>query len=139
MKRLLLYVFLFFPCLASAENQLNKHLGGQIPTVNFLQVFAWLALVILLIVGAAYVLKRLNGVKLGQRNGITVKSSLHLSTREKVLLVNVGETNLLIGVAQGNIRTLHVFNVDPLPQQDTSDQASFITQLQKYMQRGVEK
>jgi flagellar protein FliO/FliZ len=55
-----------------------------------------------------YALRRFN--RMGQARGapLRVLGSASVGTRERVVLLEAGEQQLLIGVAQGSVRTLHV-------------------------------
>ena len=48
-----------------------------------------------------------------QSSGMKIISSLPLGTREKLVLVEVGGKQLLLGVTSSQINTIHVFD-DPL-------------------------
>lgn len=75
-----------------------------------LQVFGSLLLVFGCIFGLIFLLKKLNGLPAGNRSPIRVIGTVRVGAREKILLVEAGEQQLLVGVATGNIRTLHVFD-----------------------------
>jgi flagellar protein FliO/FliZ len=84
------------------------------PLAGTLQSLAALGAVVLAILGTAWLLRRL------QRGG-TVGSTLvrtiaatPVGPRERVVLVEVQDTWLVLGVAQGSVRTLHT-----LPRADT--------------------
>jgi flagellar protein FliO/FliZ len=68
-----------------------------------------LLLVIALVLGAAWVLRRLTGTPTGGSQRMQVLSQLSLGTRERAVLVRVSGQDLLLGVAAGSVRTLHVF------------------------------
>ncbi len=75
---------------------------------GLLQVFVALVLVLLLIVGMAWLMRRVSGF--GQLGGgaIRVLAGVSVGQRERVVLVQVGEQQLLLGVAPGRVQTLHV-------------------------------
>ena len=76
-----------------------------------LQVVGSFVVVILLLVAAVLVmLKRFNGVSSSMSGDMRVISSAGVSQRERAVLLQVGEQQLLVGVAPGNVRTLHVFD-----------------------------
>lgn len=72
------------------------------------QTIAWLIAVIGLAYGCAWVARRF-GVRpsLRRTSLIKVVSSTALTAKEKVMVVEIGDTWLVLGVAGGNIRTLH--------------------------------
>lgn len=75
---------------------------------------AALVLVLALIAGLAWLLKRLPGGGLNQANGLRVVASIPLGSRERAAVVQVGGEQLLVGIGTGGVRTLHVLP-EPLP------------------------
>lgn len=77
---------------------------------GLLQVVVALVLVLLLIVGMAWLMRRVSGF--GQLGGgaIRVLAGVAVGQRERVVLVQVGEQQLLLGVAPGRVQTLHVLS-----------------------------
>jgi flagellar protein FliO/FliZ len=75
---------------------------------GMLRVCASLGVVIALILGAGWLLRRLQGgvVRGGHLRAI---ESVAVGMKERVVLVQAGDKQLLVGVAPGNVRTLHVF------------------------------
>jgi flagellar protein FliO/FliZ len=72
------------------------------------QVVGSLLLVFVCLFVVVYFLKRFNGVSAGSSSALRVIGSASLGQREKVVLLEVGGEQLLIGVAPGAVRTLHV-------------------------------
>jgi len=91
--------------LAAPDAQDTGILTGR----YLLQVAASLVFVLGCLLGLLYLLKRMNGVAMTNRKGIQVLASVKVGTREKVVLLEAGERQLLVGVAAGSVRTLHVF------------------------------
>jgi flagellar protein FliO/FliZ len=76
-------------------------------TGSVLQVVAGLAAVLALVGGAAWLLKRFSGFA-GTGSGlIRVIGGAAVGQRERVVLVEVDGTWLLLGVAPGQVRALH--------------------------------
>jgi flagellar protein FliO/FliZ len=77
-------------------------------TGGLAQVTFSLLLVLAVIFGAAWALKRLRGV--GQRGASTLRiiANLSLGPKERAVLIQVGQQQLLVGVAPGQVTTLHV-------------------------------
>ena len=86
------------------------------------QVIASLALVIGLLFGALWIMRRVNGVGQAVGGQMRVVSSLGLGQRERAVLVSVGEQQILLGVAPGRVAALHVFD-EPEVAQETSPAA----------------
>lgn len=76
-------------------------------TGSMLQITFSLLLVLGVIVAIAWLLKRLNIAQQGTGKILKVIGSVSVGQRERVVLVEVGETWLVVGVGPGQIRTLH--------------------------------
>jgi len=81
------------------------------------QVLGSLVLVFLCWFAVVYFLKRFNGVSAGGVHALRVIGSASVGQREKVVLLEVGGEQLLVGVAPGAVRTLHVLP-EPLVNSD---------------------
>ena len=75
-----------------------------------LQVVGSFVVVILLLVAVLVMLKRFNGVSSSMGGDMRVVSSVGVGQRERAVLLQVGEQQVLLGVGPGNVRTLHVFD-----------------------------
>ena len=73
------------------------------------QVAAGLALVLLLIAAAAWAARRLQGLRPHGRGRIRIIEGLAVGAREKLLLVEVDGSRVLLGMCPGRIATLHTF------------------------------
>jgi flagellar protein FliO/FliZ len=72
------------------------------------QVLGSLLLVFLCLFAVIYLLRRFNRIGSVQGMPLRVLGSASVGTREKIVLIEAGSEQLLIGVAQGSVRTLHV-------------------------------
>lgn len=81
---------------------------------SLLQVTLGLALVLLIIGGMAWMLRRYGKLQSSTDGSLKVLSGLSVGPRERVILMQVGEEQVLIGVAPGRVQTLHVLEM-PLP------------------------
>ena len=78
-------------------------------TAYLFQVFGSLLLVFACLFGLAFLLRRFNGLPMSDRKLIQIIGSAKVGSREKIVLLKAGEQELLVGVAAGSVRTLHVF------------------------------
>lgn len=69
-----------------------------------------LLLVIALVFALAYVLKRVQNLRGAAAGGVIVRAGVQVGARERVLLVEASGRQVLIGVAPGSVRALHVFD-----------------------------
>jgi flagellar protein FliO/FliZ len=108
-----LTLLLLAPSAGFAQTAAGDTLPGSADlfSLSYLaQVFFSLALVIGLLVGALWVMRRVNGVGHAVGGQMRVVASLGLGQRERAVLVNVGDQQILLGVAPGRVATLHVFD-----------------------------
>jgi len=73
-----------------------------------LKTILGLALVVVVIVALAWVGRRLTGGRSGTAAGLRVVGAVPIGARERIVLVDVGGTQLVLGVAPGRVQTLHV-------------------------------
>lgn len=79
------------------------------PSLAMAQVFFGLLLVVGTILALAWLSRRLGGALPGNGKVMKIIAVLPLGTREKVVLVEVGGQQLMLGVTPGQINTLQVF------------------------------
>jgi flagellar protein FliO/FliZ len=68
-----------------------------------------LVVIVALIAGLAWLMKRMRGFGTGGTSRIQVLADQALGVKERCVLVRVGDTDILVGIAQGSVNTLHVF------------------------------
>lgn len=107
-------------------------------TGGLLQITFSLLLVLAAIVALAWLLKRMNIAQQGTGNLLKVVGSVAIGQRERVVLVEVNDTWLLVGVGPGQIRTLHTLpKVEdwqaepPAPKGSDNKFASLLTSMLK--------
>jgi flagellar protein FliO/FliZ len=76
--------------------------------------------VLLCIVALAWLAKRVNRLQSSSDGSLQVLGGLSMGARERVVLVQVGSTQLLLGVAPGRINMLHQLE-QPLGKNDSAD------------------
>ncbi|HEU4780685.1 MAG TPA: flagellar biosynthetic protein FliO [Steroidobacteraceae bacterium] len=76
---------------------------------GLVEVTLALLVIVALIAGLAWLMKRMRGFGMTGHDRIQVLSERAVGPKERCVLVRVGTTDILIGVASGNVRTLHVF------------------------------
>ena len=89
-----------------------------------LQVIGSFVVVILLLVGVLVLLRRFNGVSSQMSGNMRVVSSVGVGQRERVVLLQVGEEQILVGVGPGNVRKIHAFD-EPVVEPSASTTPSF--------------
>lgn len=99
--------------LASAVVLAEEAGGGAAPGVDtaaLVRLVVGLGVVLLLILALGWVMRR-TGRFAGPASGqLRVIGGVSVGSRERVVLVQVGEQQLLVGVAPGRVQTLHVLD-----------------------------
>ncbi|HEV2538894.1 MAG TPA: flagellar biosynthetic protein FliO [Frateuria sp.] len=90
--------------LAPAVSSAEINVGGEL-----LRVLLSLAAVIALIFVAGWMSRRLQARSLPGGRRIRCVESMAVGARERVLLIDADGKRLLVGVGQGGMRTLHVY------------------------------
>jgi flagellar protein FliO/FliZ len=83
------------------------------PAGNVLQVLAGLAVVLLVMWSCVRVLKRYAAGRQAAAGALRVLGGIAVGQRERVVMVEVGETWLVLGVAPGRVNALHVMGKLP--------------------------
>ncbi|TMP43456.1 flagellar biosynthetic protein FliO [Pseudoalteromonas citrea] len=96
----LLFLFGLFPCVALSSTQ-TVGLSSELVSVALS-----LLMVVLLIIGLGFFLKKLNP-NIGNNSDFKVVRSLPLGTKERLLVVEIDGKQLLLGVTPQNINYLH--------------------------------
>lgn len=92
------------PLFAAPAASAAPSAGGGLVSVTLA-----LLVIVGLIGGLAWLLRRTRRFGVGGENRIQVLSERVVGIKERAVLMRVGETDILVGVAQGSVTTLHVF------------------------------
>ncbi len=92
------------PLFAAPAAGTAQSAGGGLAEVTLA-----LIVIVALIAGLAWAMKRMRRFTSGAQTRIQVLSDQVMGPKERCVLVRVGDTDILIGVAQGSVNTLHVF------------------------------
>ncbi len=92
------------------------------------QLTLGMLLVLSLILAIAWLLKRSGRFQVGAGGGLRILGGLSMGSRERVVLIQAGETQLLLGVAPGRVQTLYVLD-QPLQPQRVASGSGFAEQL----------
>jgi flagellar protein FliO/FliZ len=112
MKRLAAVLASLLPALALAEEAARAAASkvGETSALQVLQAVGGLILVIAFILMLAWLVRRFANLPMAGKGAIRVLGGVALGSRERAVLVAVGGTRLLIGVAPGRVQTLHVLD-----------------------------
>jgi len=104
MKRSIGSAILLTPLAVDAADKPVPVLAGS---ESLLTTFLGLALVLLVIFAAAWLFKRFGVLPAGGREMVRVVGGASLGARERVVVVQVEDARLVLGVAPGRVEMLH--------------------------------
>jgi flagellar protein FliO/FliZ len=105
---------------------------------NLWQLTLGMIVVLGVMLGLAWILKRTGKFQMAAGGGLKILGGLSMGARERVVLLQVGETQLLVGVAPGRVQTLHVLD-HPLEAREQPAGVGFADQLGRMMGKGGAK
>ena len=87
------------PLFAAETSAVNSGVG-------FLQIAGALVFILLLMFGSAWLLKRIGPITAGNKIPLKIIGGINVGTRERVLVVEVDEQWMILGVTANNINNL---------------------------------
>lgn len=102
------------------------------------QVTLALCIVLGAIFLCAWLARRMRNISSGRVGGLNVIAEVRLGPKERAVLLQVGATQLLVGVAPGQINSLHVL-AEPLPPQTPSIPSVDATSFKALLRRSLGK
>ncbi|MEM7081984.1 MAG: flagellar biosynthetic protein FliO [Pseudomonadota bacterium] len=105
-------------------------------TTNLVEVTLNLGLVLIAIFVLAWLFKRFQGIDQPSTGQLRVTAALPLGPKEKILVVEVGEEQILVGASQAGLTTLHVLAapLNALSDSEDVDAVSFSAKLKRALQ-----
>ena len=116
-KNIIFYSVLFLSfsplsAFSQSETTVKPVTAEAFSMMGALNMVMGLVVVIALILGLAWVLKKYGRLPNNNQVDMKVLGGLSLGTREKAILIEVENKRLLVGVTPGHIQTLHVLDDD---------------------------
>ena len=113
--------------------------GSAAPAVSagsLVSVTLALLLVLAAIVALAWLARRMRMLGNRAAGALEILASMPLGAKERAVLLKVGETQLLLGVAPGQVNTLHVLSqplelAKPAGASDSAERPSFAALLKR--------
>lgn len=140
--RLILIAALYSPFFASAETARPAYIPtppAAVSTGSVMQIIFSLILVLAAVALVAWIMKRINLPQHGAASLLKVIGGVAVGQRERIVLVEVNDTWLIVGVAPGQVRTLHAMAKGQLPVQAGLSAGSADGKFQMWLKQMVEK
>jgi flagellar protein FliO/FliZ len=111
--------------------------GQGAPVAELLQGVLGLTLVLLAVLGGAWLLRRTSRSSGSGSAGLRIVAAVGVGARERVVVVEVGGVWLVLGVAPGRVNALHAMPAQATPASPpVADNGSFAAWLKQFMERG---
>jgi flagellar protein FliO/FliZ len=122
--------------VGSAAQAAAPQVGDPFSLASLGQFVFGLLVVVGMILALAWMLRRMNRIQGGVQGRMRILAGLPLGSRERVVLVQVGDEQILLGVAPGRVSRLHVLE-HPLETRsvEPENDESFRKRLAAAMQR----
>jgi flagellar protein FliO/FliZ len=122
--------------VGSAAQAAAPQVGDPFSLASLGQFVFGLLVVVGMILALAWMLRRMNRIQGGVQGRMRILAGLPLGSRERVVLVQVGDEQILLGVAPGRVSRLHVLE-HPLETKsvEPENDESFRKRLAAAMQR----
>ncbi len=103
----------------------------------FGEVMAGLIIILLMIFALAWLVKRMGTGSFLSNQHMKIVASVAMGTRERVVVLDVGGKQVLLGITPQNINTLHVFD-EPVISESSDDktESDFAQKIKFFMQKG---
>jgi len=124
--------------LALVDSALAQDTATPLGAGNLLQVLLGLAAVLALVAGSAWLLRRVGQVPGLSNQAIKTIGAAAVGTRERVVVLEISGSWIVVGVAPGQVRSLATLPKGEIPvaQPASTDIPSFAQWLKRFTDRG---
>lgn len=124
------------PMTALAAGAKASAIASPDTTKAMISMVLGLLAVLAIIFICAWLVKRMSGLQGANNSAMRVVSVIAVGPRERIALVDVGGTQVLVGITPQNIRRLHVFD-EPVVETGRKGEGDFASRLQAMLARGL--
>jgi flagellar protein FliO/FliZ len=138
--RLLIFLLCCLP-LAVVAQQESADIASVDPmsSLYLAKLTGGLLLVVFIIFGLAWLMKRLNLSQHSQNGLLRIIAGLPLGTRDRIVLLQVGEEQILLGLSPGRIQKLHTLSNPLIHQQEQIVSSAFSQKIDRIMGKKVDQ
>lgn len=128
-----------FPFVAFGVDVVTPSATTSTSMISLLQVFLALIIVLATIWGFAWLMRRFTAGQAGGVGALKVVGGVMVGPRERVVIVEVGDTWLLLGVAAGHVSLVHSLPRPADVPATTGATAGFSRALQRALRPGADR
>lgn len=111
-------LLLLLPLSANA----TETASAAVSAGTYIQAALALALIVGLLAATAWLARKVSGGKGFGQGGVKLLGGIALGPRERIVLIEVGNDWLVVGIVPGQIRTLHRLDKGRLPENTSAEQ-----------------
>lgn len=129
------------PYAAFAQDQADGtvSMSSPVSVTSMLSLVTSLIFVIGAILLVGWLYSRMRGVNLSASKVINVLAAQPLGPKEKIVVVQIGNKQIAVGMTPSSLQTLHVFDEPVVAQREGSTAPSFSDRLRNALGRGGPK
>lgn len=105
---------------------------------SLVQLVGGMVVVIGLLLGTLWLIKRLSGPR-GAASGLKVLGAAPVGTRERVVLVELADKVLVLGVTQNSVNTLHTLDAETFRKHGGTPPAAPAASFQSWFAQALER
>ena len=121
----------------ASVSELSKAATSKgVSTGQYMNLVLGLVAIIAFIFLVAWMLRRVGGTPNASSGAMKIVSGLSLGNRDRVVLLQVGDQQILVGASPGNINLIHAFDEPAIMVERTSQGSDFYQKLQASLNRG---
>lgn len=138
--RLLLSLLCSFPFAVLAQQE-SADIAAVDPLSSpyLAKLTGALLLVVFIIFGLAWLMKRFNLSQHSQNGLLRIIAGLPLGTRDRIVLLQVGEEQILLGLSPGRIQKLHTLSNPLIHQHEEVSGSAFSQKLDQIMRKKADQ
>ena len=134
--RWILGISLSLPISALAQQAIGTQAAAEpLSSPYLLKLTAGLLLVVMVIFLFAWVLKKFNLTQQSKSGLLRIVAGLNLGTRDRIVLLQVGEEQILLGLSPGRIEKIHLLAIPLDCDSDEPGTPAFAQKLNQLMSK----
>lgn len=121
----------------TSNNMSPVGMAGEVMNGGLImQSVTGLLIVLASVIVLAWMLRRLGRLQSSSGGALKMIDGMALSTRERIVLVQVGDTQVLLGVAPGRVEAVHVLDKPVTGKQEEEVTRNFAVRLKEALGKG---
>jgi flagellar protein FliO/FliZ len=130
-----LATFLIYLPLSVLAQQQSDEIAAMEPLSSpyLAKLTGGLLLVVVIIFGLAWLMKKFNFSQHSQNGLIRIIAGLPLGTRDRIVLLQVGEEQILLGLSPGRIQKLHTLSIPVIDDQKQVPSSAFAQKIDRLL------